>query len=425
MGQWKPLTARISVAFAGVFFWGSIVGLFSLCHVTRSVVARFVTQINVGVWYYLPSLKGTLFLCCVSVLAAPIVTDSRRILANVQKDTLRNTLGVCAGVAILLGLMVLPALGNQSMGEGYAWRSLAPFDQDTSNYSKQLFMPAIAHVLFFREGWLYYLFFNFVFLVFLSVLYAWLRNHTRVKPWHFLSLSTCSFVVFQYQFPGYPDILMFTFFVLVMTPEYTQQSKLSFLLLALATHFLSVFVGTVLAYRYLNRSCRLRYFVAAALYGVIWLAAYDFNFQKIFGEHNNILGMSAQDWLFISPLAEALGVFIAFKAVWWLLILAMVLALRRRLYREAIFMAGCVFAGLLITFLGVDTSRHMAVAFPGVLVALETIGKHMPQRTGNRIFSVVFSVNMIIPSFYVGLNMWIELRPGLYEILYSIFAQFG
>ncbi|HXV82205.1 MAG TPA: hypothetical protein VEG60_20225, partial [Candidatus Binatia bacterium] len=166
----------------------------------------------------------------------------------------------------------------------------------------------------------------------------------------------------------------------------------------------------------------LSYFVAAGLYGVIWLMAYGFNVQKIFGEHNNIYGMSAQDWLFIAPLAEVLGVFIAFKAVWWLLILAIVLALRRHLYRDAIFIAGCVFAGLFITFLGVDTSRHMGVAFPGVLVALETIGKHMPQSAANRTLSIVFSANMIIPSFYVGLNMWIVLRPGLYKSLYSIFA---
>jgi len=316
----------------------------------------------------------------------------------------------------------LPALGNQSMGEGYAWRSRAPFDQDTTNYSKQLFMPAIAHVLFFREGWLYYVFSNVVFFVFLAVLYSWLKNHTGVKPWHFLSLSTCSFVVFQYQFPGYPDVLLFTFFVLAMTPEYTQQSKLCCLLLALATHFLGLFVGAILAYRYLKGSWRLSYFIAAALYGVIWMTAYDFNLQKIFGEHNNIYGMSAQDWLLIAPLAEALGVFIAFKAVWGLLILATGLALLCRLYGDAIFIAGCVFAGLLITFLGVDTSRHMAIAFPAVLVALESIGKHMPQRSADRTLSIVFLFNMMIPSFYVGLNMGIVLRPGLYETLYSVFA---
>jgi hypothetical protein len=86
------------------------------------------------------------------------------------------------------------------------------------------------------------------------------------------------------------------------------------------------------------------------------------------------------------------------------------------------FIAGCVFAGVLITILGVDTSRHMAVAFPGVLVALETIREHMPRDPANRILSIVFSANMIIPSFYVGLNMGIVWRPGLYKTLYFMFA---
>jgi hypothetical protein len=410
-----------TAASSSVFFWGSVVGLFSLCHITRSVISRFVTRPDIGVWYYLPSLKGILFLSSFGILIAPIVTDIRRIFASARKDTIRMTLAVCVGVAILLALLVLPPLGSQSMGERYGWRTLSPFNQVTDSYNKQLLMPAIAHILFFREGWLYYVFSNFVFLLFLSVLYSWLKTHTDIRPWHFLSLSTCSFVIFQYQFPGYPDVLMFTLFVLVMSSEFTQRSKLCLLLLALVTHFLSLFVGSILAFRYLNRTCRVSYFVALILYGVIWSAAYGFSVQAIFGTHN-VYGMSGPEWVFRAPVLECLGVFIAFKAVWLLLILAMVLALRRRLYNDAMFIASCVSAGLLITFLGVDTSRHMAVAFPGVLVALQTIREHMPRDAANRILSMVFAANMVIPSFYVGLNMGIVLRPGLYKTLYLMFA---
>jgi hypothetical protein len=53
------------LASAGVFFWGSIVGFFLLCHMTRDVVARLVTQPGAGFWFYLPSLKlGFGQLCC-------------------------------------------------------------------------------------------------------------------------------------------------------------------------------------------------------------------------------------------------------------------------------------------------------------------------------------------------------------------------
>jgi hypothetical protein len=419
----KRLTA-ILVASEGVLFWGSIVGLFLLCHVTRDVVARLVTQPGVGLWFYLPSLKGILFLSCVGVLAHPIVTDTRRIFAIARKSTIRNTLVVSGGVAVLLALLVFH-LGNESMGTWYALKSLSPFEQDTGWYNKRLFMPAVAHILFFRGGWLYYMFSSFVFVLFLCVLYSWLKNYTGVKPWHFLSLATCSFVIFQYQFPGYPDVVVFTLFVLVMTPEFTQKSKLCFLLLALMTHESSFFVGPILAYRYLNRRHRLSYVVALMLYGVIWATAYDFSIQAMFQNHD-ALGMSAVEWLVHEPHALAawfLGVFIAFKAVWLVLVLATILALRCHSYRDAVFIAACTCAGLLITFLGVDTSRHMGVAFPGVLVALETIRHYMPRQAANRTLSIIFAANVVIPSFYVGLNTWIVLGPGLYKHLYFIFAS--
>jgi len=44
------------------------------------------------------------------------------------------------------------------MGQEYAIRSLAPFNQISDWYHKRLLMPALAHTLFFRGEWLYYTF---------------------------------------------------------------------------------------------------------------------------------------------------------------------------------------------------------------------------------------------------------------------------
>lgn len=131
----------IRVASAGVSFWGNIVGLFLLCRVTRDVVARLVTQPGGGLSYYLPSLKGRLFLSCIGVLAHPIVTDTRRIFAIARKGTICNTLAVSVSVVGLLALLVFH-LGNEARGTRYALRSLSPFEQETDWYNKRLFMPA-------------------------------------------------------------------------------------------------------------------------------------------------------------------------------------------------------------------------------------------------------------------------------------------
>jgi hypothetical protein len=411
--------SSLRVLAASLPFWSSIVALFLIVHVTRDVIARFVPPTNVAVFFYVPSLKGMLFFVSLCIVIQPVVRDVRRIAATLDENAMRSAVIVAIGVTLLLTTLVFQ-LGTESMGRDYADRSVSPFEQDTGWYNKRLLMPAIAHILFFRGNWLYYVLCSFVFIVFLVVLYSWLRNYTSLKPWQFLSLSTCSFVIFQQQFPGYPDVLIFTFFVLLMYPEFTQKSKLCFLILALVTHEASFFIGPILAYRYLHREGRLQYLLALILYGTIWWIAYDFSIQAMFGNHNKVLGMSGIEWLLQFPARWSLGVLIGFKAVWALLLVGIVLAIQRHLYRDAIFIGGCVCTTLVVTTMSVDTSRFIGLAFPGALVALQTIRQQMQGHIADRTFSLVFAANMVIPSFYVGLNTGIVLRPGLYKQLYSI-----
>jgi hypothetical protein len=274
-------------------------------------------------------------------------------------------------------------------------------------------MPAIAHVLFFRGGWLYYLFSSLIFLLFLAVLNSWVKENTPLRFWQFLSLSTCSFVVFQCHFAGYPDILVFTFFVLVMHRGFSQDAKLSLLVLALVAHEASLFVGMVLAWRYLESGYRAAYFLSLGIYGAVWAASYGFEVPTLLASHN-VDGMSAWEWVAAAPRAELLGIFMGFKAVWLLPILAVLLAVRHGWYADASFILASVAAGVFLTFLAVDTSRIVGFGFPGVLAAFCTIRHGLPERAATRILSIVLLANLVIPSFYVGLNSWIFVRPGLY-----------
>jgi hypothetical protein len=79
--------------------------------------------------------------------------------------------------------------------------------------------------------------------------------------------------------------------------------------------------------------------------------------------------------------------------------------------------------GIFMTFVGVDTSRLMGFAFPGLLLAIRTIRHQMAPRAAERTLAIVFAANLLIPSFYVGLNTGIVLRPGLYEQMYRIVAH--
>jgi hypothetical protein len=362
---------------------------------------------------YVASFKGILFLCTVAVLSFPILKDTQRVLGNMEVRDVFRPLAAALFAFILLHLLVF-YFGNAFMGAAYAQRSLNPFAQNTDWYNKRLLMPALAHILFFRDQWLYYVFFNLIFLLFLGLVYSWVKEKAMLNFWQFLSLATCSFAIYQCQAPGYPDVLFFVFFMLVMHQGFSQDAKLALLLLALVAHESSVFVGVILAWRYLERDHKIVYLLGLGIYGVVWAAAYGFVMTALLTNHN-YRGRSGWEWLVLRPASELLGIFMAFKAVWVLPIVGTVLAVRHRLHAEACFITACVAAGLFMTLLGLDTSRLVGFGFPGVLIAICVIRQGLPEKVSNRLFSIVFLANLLIPSLYVGLNCWIEVKPGLYD----------
>lgn len=90
---------------------------------------------------------------------------------------------------------------------------------------------------------------------------------------------------------------------------------------------------------------------------------------------------------------------------------------------DLIFMLACAAAGILMTVFGVDTSRLMGFAFPGFLVALAVVTKYLEQGKAKRLLIPLFIVNLLLPSFNIGLNSGIEFFPGLYQFLYGWMAS--
>jgi len=418
------------VYLPGIAYWVSVLCLFGVAQATQDRLDSALTALaslfgfglldsnRQALLSYAPSLKGLLFLISLAFLLAPIARDMHR---NLAQSTLRevvSTLVLSLAALVLLGLLVFH-LGNINMGEGYALRSLDPFGQMADWYNRRLLMPATAHVLFFRGGWLYFAFGLLATACFLAVVQIWFRVHAPLPFWQFISLCTSSFVISQFQSPGYPDILTFTFLALVMSRGFSQESKTALLVLALATHEGSLFIGTVLAWRFLDRRHFASYMLLLFLYGLIWLAGSCFQIETLLSSHH-VRGMSSIQWVIQNPKAELLGLFVSFKVVWVLPALSVYIGIKRRQWRNVVFVSLCGCVAVLMTFLGVDTSRMAGWAFPAVFISLQTIHSHLAPRQASRLLSSVFLANLLIPSFRVGLNSGIVVRGGGYSYLYDL-----
>lgn len=364
----------------------------------------------------LPSVKGFLFVLALCVLLFPVLRDAYRYLLDAGPGAVLRPLLIAAGIALFLGVLSLNP-GVEGFGVTYARMSRSPFTADSSLFSTRLLMPAMAHVLFFRGFWPYSVFSVLLAVLFIALLHGWIMDFAPLPLWQFVSLCTCSFVAFQFESPGYPDVLVFIAFLLVMRPDLSYEGKLPLLVLALISHEASVLLGVVLAWRYLRRREFAVYLLTILAYAVAWAAAWNFDLVGLLASRN-VGETPALQWILRYPLVELLGIAAAFKFLWIPLVMGITFALRQRLVEDARFMVAGLAGGLLMTVLGVDTWRLMGFAFPALLIALRIVQDTMPERLSKWALRGSFAANLVIP--YVSVAATGEvLLPALYQRLYQ------
>lgn len=392
-------------------YWRALLSLLFLALIVHLTVDKIILFFNTDAKTFAPALKAVIFFVAFVVLAFPIAKDSWSIW---RKSSWRDIL---VPLAVALGVMVVSfALtfqrGPLALGVDYSLRSLSPFTQISDWQNTRLLMPALSYFLFLRGTGPFYAFFLALTFLFIAMLYSWTRAHAALSLWEFLSLCTASFVAYQFQIPGYPDILVFIFFLLVMRSDFGPAAKLSALLLALITFESSFIVGLVLAWKYLPRREQVVYLLAIGLYGFIWLAVWNFDAGAIL-DSRDVQGMSGLQWVMQNPALEVFGVLVAFKLLWVVMLWAASSAFPSR-RSEAWFILAVIGAGILMTISAVDTSRLMGFAFPALLVSLSVLTESASPRTGRRVLSLLFGVNLLIPSVYVGLNSGMRTFRGVY-----------
>lgn len=420
---------RFLLTFA---YWWGVLALFLIVHLTasridwvlrrwsRSSILPLITANADLIRSYAPTVKTAIFICAVVILCIPIMMDVyKKLRSSKFREIALGFLGAIL-ISFLLYVLVFRPM-TDSMGTNYAIIARSPFAQDSGVHNKRLLMPALAYLFHLRDFQPYYIFSAVLTIAFIALLLHWTRDHAPLSIWQVFSLCTCSFVIFQYQYGGYPDILVYILFILVMLDYTSPSSKFSLLILALLTHEASVLIGSILAWRYLDRKSFVLYILAVLLYGLVWFWVSGQDVDVMLRGHK-VEGLSGLAWFTNVPLKELIGVLVAYKAIWIIFFISLRVSVQKHMFRDMLFILACVGAGIFMTVLGVDTSRLMGFAFPGFLIALALVYKHFDSVNSRRILSLIFLLNLILPSFNIGLNGGIEFFPGLYRVFYGWMA---
>lgn len=366
-------------------------------------------------------LKSILFLIALTLLLIPVFKSLNNVWQETKHHNFVRDFLVASGITFGLGILIFQG-SVVSNGIVYSQRALSPFTQPSDLYSTRLLMPAVAYLLFFRGYALYFVFSFIITVIFIAVLYSWVNKNASLPFWQFFSLCTSSFVIFQFQVPGYPDILVFLFFLLVMSENTDQASKLSLLLLSLLTHEASFLIGIILAWRYLGRNEKLVYGFALLFYGMIWLLVSNLNIYDIFASHT-VSGMSGLEWVVSNLPLELLGIFSSYKMIWVIFVWAIIVGIQTEMWGDVKFILANIGTGILMTILAVDTSRIMGFAFPGLLISLSVLKNKISTGFSKRVLATIYLSNLFLPSIYVSLNVGPVMLSGLYKSYYSFISD--
>ena len=434
--------------FSGPVFWIAVVLLFVVVHSPHEVMLSVVDRVTVALrgseimdsslralsgkyassngqqlsTLILESIalpaKKLAFMFAVVVLLIPMVRGIKHVPDLWKWKLLRPRLAVAAKLFALLAVLVIP-LKLRSLGDFYARLSLSPFDASFDVVYRRVFVPAVAN-LFGFSGSLFYLLFSLIGTVVLIVLILyWCERRGMQLPFVvMLSLMTSSAVMFNFEMPGYPDQFVMILALVLTSISMSPSGRLAVIVLSLAIHEASVFVILPLVILAFNKSEALRVVIILLLYGFLFLVSIGFDVSRVMDIHTRLdsTSVSSIDYFIRSPLLALAGVAVAYKLFWIVVVLGFVHMWKLGNHRIALSAMLVILVPFFLLPVAVDTSRFAGFGFIGVLMLLQPAIEMIPASGWVRKLAMV---NIVLPSFYVGVNAGVIFQPGLYAAVYS------
>jgi hypothetical protein len=398
-------------------------------------------------------LKELVFLLSLLIIACPIVrcvSKSRDFWRRVgSKQTVLSALTLF----LLLSLLVFPysyprglhshPSGLSGMGQWFGQMSIAPFQENNEMLYKRLLKPAIAHFIHL-DGYLRYYFFSLIctyILILLTVVFWETRllpatsgedypqsPNPKVKWLIYLSVMTSSFIITNFQWPGYSDDLSFILVLLMATIPMTSQARLATIALCLVNHDgIALALVPVILCCFPKRE-RVTALLGVGLFYVIVAAGYGFSVDRALqGQQTVSDSGSGAVWqtALRDPGFFLASLFFTYKLLWIVPAIAVAIAWNRKDKATSTAIVSITFFPVLLTLIAWDTTRVAGFGWLGLLIALGVLMREWDRQPKVYQYALLAltSANLLIPSYTVVLAFKDSFSkypyPGLYMLIDS------
>jgi hypothetical protein len=398
-------------------------------------------------------LKALLFLVSLLIIAWPIVHCVCKSRDFWRRVVSKQTVLATVTLYLLLSFLVFPysyprglhshPSGLAGNGQLFGQMSVAPFQENDPMFYKRLLKPAIAHFIHL-DGYRRYYFFSLVctyILILLTIVFWETRllpvtsaeghpqsPNSTIKWLIYLSVMTSSFILTDFQWPGYSDDLSFILVLLMATVPMTPHARLASLALCVLNHD-----GIALALVPVILCCfpkteRVTALIGVGLFYGIVAAGYGFNVHSsLQGQQTISDSGSGSVWqgALQDPGSFLAALFFTYKLLWIAPAVAAVLLWQQKHKATLTAMIAITFFPVLLTLIAWDTTRVAGFGWLGLLIALGILTQECMSRS--RIYHyallALISVNLVIPSYNVVLGLKGSFSkypyPGLYMLIDS------
>lgn len=355
-------------------------------------------------------IRTVLWFFGIAMLLALFLPDLLRPLRSEPSPDARAMLRTVVFAFVGTALLVLPSqLGI--MGYGYAALSRAPFTSldPSGQIYQRLLMPSVSWFLGMQGNVPYHLFSLLIAAVLLvAVQWSLQRRGVTLSAVELISVATSSFLITQFQSPGYTEPLAYLFLIILFSDVLQGPAALAAMMLAVLSHE-GAFLPALAYFFFRNRREELFYgAMFAALYAAVLVTSYGGDLNEI-ASVRSVGGISAFAWLQAHPFRALFGFLISFKLLWIVIGAA---AVRSAELRRGVILF--VTAGLFMTVIAVDTSRMAGFSFGALLLSIPYFTQN---GNGRMFFRHLCWWNLCIPAVYISVNAGVVWFNGLYRLL--------
>jgi hypothetical protein len=398
-------------------------------------------------------LKELLFLLSLLTIAYPIIRCVSKSRDFWRRLASKQTVLPALTLFLLLSLFVFPysyprglhshPSGLAGNGQIFGQMSIAPFQENNPMFYKRLLKPALAHFIHL-DGYLRYYFFSLIctyILILLTVVFWETRllpatsgedypqsPNPTVKWLIYLSVMTSSFILTDFQWPGYSDDLSFILVLLMATIPMTSQARLATIALCLLNHDgIALALVPVILCCFPKRE-RVTALLGVGFFYVIVAAGYGFSIHSSLQAQQTVSDSgSGAVWqaALRDPGFFLASLFFTYKLLWIVPALAVAIAWNRKDKATSTAIVGITFFPVLLTLIAWDTTRVAGFGWLGLLIAVGVVIRALNSQPKVYHYALLalISANLIMPSYNVVLGFKDSFSkypyPGLYMLIDS------